>query len=543
VLTRRTSLRGLALQTGSPAAGVMVHADGSVVVRWANAAMKELLGLDEAASGHTLLADVLCDDSTARLASVARDVVRVQGQRASVAVTVPGPGEPEPLWLHLLAEPAAGFRRLVGATGTPAVLHAERAPRPGPAGMPDAPESTAQLSERLGAALLRLRRRPARVAVAVARVRLPGADGPEPPSALDAADLAERVRQAARETDVVVQLDGGRLAVVAEDSADDGGIVMARRLLAVLHRPLADGLRPVVSVAVAEISDPDADPDAVLAHVISGAAARATGGGLTVLAPWDRGREGPGAPAPVGRTAEASAQIRAALDSGRFVLSCRPVQVPRTGPAAGSRPAVVPGTPVPATLVEVGTVDAGVTSPVRVDSPGLAVELDRWALTQVASLDADEDVVVLRLQPGGALVSLREEVAAVQRHRPGTRLVLGVPEARLDEAVSAQRAALSELPALGVALGVVDWTGRLDVRTLVHWRIGIVELSTEWHRDVLLPEGAAMISGLVAGLRAGLGDAALVLTDRPRDVPAAATLADCGVRWSVPARPSVLGAA
>lgn len=534
MLTRRAHLRELALQTGSPAAGVMLRADGSVVVRWANVAMSDLLGLP-AGSAATELTDLLDDDGATRLASVARDVVRLQGQRASLQVTLPG--DPEPLWLHLLAQRPAGLRRMSGTPDIAAVLHAEPAPRPTPAGSPEAPESAAQLSERLGAALLLLRRRPGRVAVAVAVVRLPGPDGPERPSSPTLADLADRVRRAARETDTVVHLDGGRLAVVAEDSGDDGGIVMARRLLAVLHRPLADGVRPVVSAAVVEVGDPDTDPDTLLASVVEGAAARASGSGLTVLAPWDRHSDA--RPVPADRTA-GSAQIRAALDSGRFVLNSRPVLVPGSGPAAGLR-CDVPGARVRGTLVEVSTVDAGVPSPVRVDAPGLAVALDRWAVARV--VDVDADVVVVRLQPGGALVSLREEITALQRSRPETRLVLGVPEGRLDEAVSAQRAALHELAGLGVGLGVLDWTGRVDVRTLVRWRVGIVELSPDWHRDVLLPEGAAMITGLVAGLRAGLGDAAVVLIDRPDDATVASALADCGVRWTAPARRSVAGVA
>jgi hypothetical protein len=94
-----------------------------------------------------------------------------------------------------------------------------------------------------------------------------------------------------------------------------------------------------------------------------------------------------------------------------------------------------------------------------------------------------------------------------------------------------------------VGLSVAGWTGRLDVRTLVHWQVAIVELSAEWHRDVLLPEGAAMLAGLVAGLRAGLGEAAFVVSDRPQDVTAASALADCGVRWAAPARSSVASAA
>jgi hypothetical protein len=111
-------------------------------------------------------------------------------------------------------------------------------------------------------------------------------------------------------------------------------------------------------------------------------------------------------------------------------------------------------------------------------------------------------------------------------------LVLQVPESRLEEAVSAQRAVLRDFPLLGVGLGVSAWSGAIDVRTLVRWRIEVVQLAQACQQAVLEPHGRALVAGLVAGLRAGLGPAALVVAEEPLNSAVADALSDCGVRWS-----------
>jgi hypothetical protein len=215
-----------------------------------------------------------------------------------------------------------------------------------------------------------------------------------------------------------------------------------------------------------------------------------------------------------------------ALESGRFVLGRRPATAAR-GRGRHAR--------APISLVEVHTVDDGGLTPVRVDAPGLASAIDQWALGQVEELDwSAQAQLAVRLQPGGSLSRLLPHLQDRLDRRPGLRLLLQVPEPRLAEAVSAQRAVLGELVGLRVGLGVSDWTGLLDVRALVRWQVGLVELSPRWERDVLDPDGAAAVAGLVAGLRTGLGPAALVVAEEPADTASCAALLACGVEWTAP---------
>jgi hypothetical protein len=351
----------------------------------------------------------------------------------------------------------------------------------------------------------------------------PAAGDGDPVDEQETAELTSRVRQAARDTDTVVTLGAGWLAVLAEDPVDDGGIAMARRVLGVLHQPAGPDTRPVVTVALLEVADAEADAEAVLAHLANAAAPSSTSGGLSVLASWEQGRSTP-QPVRTGTDPMTQQRIMGALESGRFVLGRRPVRATPGVSLAGRGLG---------TLAEVHTVDDGVRTPVRVDAPGLAVAIDEWALRQVGDLEQDPSAqVAVRLQPGGSLSRLRPAVEELLAVRPGLRLLLQVPEPRLAEAVSAQRAVLGELVDRGVMLGVSEWTGQLDVRTLVRWRIGLVGLSPVWERDVLDPEGAAAVTAMVAGLRAGIGPAALPVADEPDDARSRAALAACGVQWS-----------
>jgi hypothetical protein len=523
-------LQRVALRTGAPVAIVDVHPQGAVVLRWANPAMADLLGLAGDGRMQTPLSDVLGEESGVRLGAAARDLVGLAAQSTSVQVRVDGPGQSEQVWFHLLMEQARAPEQR--RASYPAVLHAGPPPTAEPVGADDDIEGRAHLVERLSAALLRLRRRPSRVALAMAWVRWPDKTGSAMADGLETAQLTSRVRRAARDTDTVVALGPGWLAILAEDPVDDGGIAMARRVLGVLHQPVGTDVRPVVTVAVLEIADAEADPEAVLVHLGDAAAPSSTGGGLTVLASWDQGRSAP-QPAPTGPAAMTQQRILGALESGRFVLGHRPVRASSSvTPAGRGRGAI--------TLAEVHTVDDGVLSPVRVDAPGLASAIDQWALRQVGELDWGTTArLAVRLQPTGSLSRLRPTLEELLERRPELRLLLQVPEPRLAEAVSAQRAVLGELVALGVGLGVSTWTGLIDVRALVRWRIGLVELSSRWEQDVLDPDGAAAVTGLVAGLRAGLGPAALMVADQPEDARSRAALAACGVQWTAPRHASL----
>jgi hypothetical protein len=284
-----------------------------------------------------------------------------------------------------------------------------------------------------------------------------------------------------------------------------------------------------------EVVDPDADPEEVIAHLDTAAAEE---GGLIVLAPWTAERSAPGADAGgPGQEKEAKERIARALESGRFQLGLRPVRaLAGSGPRDAELPGTSRGAASPATLVEAGTLDEGALTPVRVSAPGLATALDRWALSAAADLDVREGVLVVRLQPGGPLTpALGEDVAALLAGRPEFRLVVHVPEERLAEAIAAERAVLGQLPLLGVRLGVHAWSGGIDVRTLVRCQVHVVELSPACVQEVLRPEGAALVTGLVAGLRAGLGPDALVVANDPREDGVREALRRCGVTWVVSA--------
>jgi hypothetical protein len=483
-------------------------------VAWANGALAQLVGLDPAGDGPLPLLDLLTEGSRSRLAAVVRDLVALQGRAASVQVTA---GTQE-FRLHLVVPP----RETTASTPLGAVLHAEGWPvrQQGCAGAH--PDDRGQLLDRLESALRRLRRRASRLALALATVTQPGA---VPVSAAESAELLERVRSAARETDTVVLLQEGRIAVLADEGADDGGIAMARRVLAVLHGSLPDDRRPIAHVTVMAVDDPQADPEAVLQRLETGAAHRKADGGLTVLdslrpdTPWSGSTE-------VEERLRAESRIRAALSSGRFVLRSRLV-VP-LGAAHGD------AATVPAVLAEVCTVDDGVASPVRVDAPGLAVALDRWALGQVQRLGTSPATrrFVLRLQPSGPLTPLGEAAAALRADRDDREWVLQVPEQRLEAEATAQRALVRDLPGSGIGLAVADWTGLLDVRSLVRLQVELVELSPRWGQDVLLPEGTGALAGLVAGLRAGLGSHATVIAEQPTDPRVTRALVASGVQWA-----------
>jgi hypothetical protein len=508
----------LALRTGAPAGTVRIDPQGAVVLRWVNPALAELLGLDGDGRVRTPLSDVLDEESDLRLRAAARDLLGLAAQSTTVQVRLDGHRQPEHLWVHLLREPAGGRRARTSSSR--AVLQVGLPPADHPAGADADADGRALLVDRLAAALLRLRRRPSRVALVEAAVR--GADA-GPADELETAELTSRVRQAARDTDTVVSLGPGRLAVLAEDPVDDGGLAMARRVLGVLHQPAGSDARPVVTVAVLEVADAEADPEAVLAHLGNAAAPCSAGGGLTVLAPWEKGRSRP-QPVPTRADTMTQQRIMGALESGRFVLGHRPVR-PAPGVSLAGREA--------GTLAEVHTVDDGVLTPVRVDAPGLALAIDEWALRQAGELDGGTTTqVAVRLQPGGSLSRLRPAVDQLLARRPDLRLLLQVPEPRLADSVSAQRAVLGELVGLGVRLGVSDWTGLLDVRALVRWRIGLVELSARWEEDVLELGGAAAVTATVAGLRAGIGPTALLVADRPEDARSRTALAGCGVQWT-----------
>jgi hypothetical protein len=519
VSSRGGSLQRLALRTGAPVAAVDVDPAGAVLLRWANPAMVDLLGLVGGGSAETPVADALSEDSGARLAAAARDLVALAAQTTSVQVRIDGRGRGEHAWFHLVLEPPDGTAP--EQAPVPAVLHAGPPPLTAPVNADDGPEGRALLVERLSAALLRLQRRPSRVALVMAWVRRPDETGAGAIDVLETTELTSRVRAAARDTDTVVALGTGHLAVLAEDPADDGGIAMARRVLGVLHQPVVPDVRPTVTVAALEVADAAADPEAVLLH-LEQATVPASGSGLTVLAAWDQGRSAPQPAA--GPDATAHQRIMGALESGRFVLGRRPVS---PGLGRGGR------TRASHSQAEVHTIDDGRLTPVRVDAPGLASAIDQWALEQVGALDwGTQGQLAVRLQPGGSLSRLRPCLQELLDRRPGLRLQLQVPEPRLAEAVSAQRAVLGELVSLGVGLGVSEWTGLIDVRALVRWHVGLVELSPRWEQDVLDPDGAAAVAGLVAGLRAGLGPSALVVAEKPENAAACSALVACGVQWT-----------
>jgi hypothetical protein len=377
-----------------------------------------------------------------------------------------------------------------------------------------------------------MRRQPSRVALAMVWIFRHGPDGAQPESALKTQNLAERVRTAARDTDTVVQLAPGWLALLAADPVEGGEVAMARRVLAVLNGRQG-GQHSVVTVAVLEVADPDADPDAVIAHLERTAAPAAMEGGLVVLDAWPTGGTGQSEDAGAPRAPAADREhIRRALESGRFVLGSRPV-LPLTGtPSPGGR-RPLPGAHSPTTLLEVSTVDEGRLTPVRVSAPGLAAALDSWALEQIGVLEVDTTSLTVRLQPGGTLgATLGDDVASLLARRPGLELVLQVPEERLAEAVAADRAVLRRLASAGVGLGVSGWSGRIDVRTLVRRRVGLVELSPQTQQEVSRPDGAALVTGLVAGLTAGLGPHVHVVADDPQETTVTSRLISCGVEWA-----------
>lgn len=530
VLRGGSAVRALALRSGGPVATAVLRRDGDLRLTWTNDAMAELLGGGRGRRPLDRLGDVLAGDGGARLAATVRDLMRVEGRSASVELTTLVGGRAERVWFHLLLSSPGPLERLLSAVGLArprrAVVHAQLAVATAAGEAP----GRAELVERLGQALLRLRRRPSRVALVMVSILRYGEDGPWPVPMPVTVELAERVRRAARDTDAVVPLGAGWLAVVAEEVAEGGEIALARRVLAVLHRSAAEEPGPVVGMVLMEITDPAADPDAVIDHLVRVETPATPAGGLTVLSPWDAAGPGPGAADQDGRT---SARLRAALASGRFVLGERPLQRLGTGAPDAGRP--VP----PLTLLEVSTVDEGVLTPVRVDAPGLARALDRWLFQQVPALRPPGGPgarLVLRLQPGDDLTSSLREGAAVL----DDRFVVHVPEARLAEALSAQRAVLRELAASGVALGVAGWSGRIDVPTLVRSGIALVELAPSTQRAASGPEGAALVTGLVAGLRAGLGDGAVVVAEDSRDAETNSSLSACGVTWAIPPRATIM---
>ncbi|SDF22663.1 hypothetical protein SAMN05660485_02937 [Blastococcus fimeti] len=526
---RGRGIERLALLTGAPVAVVAVTAAGAPTVRWVNSSMAELLGLGQAGNARVPLADVVLEGSRGRAIAAARDLVAARGQSASVQV-LPAGGSEGPVWFHFLAVPASAAGRLLAALRLPVarhvVLHARAAPAAAPEPESDPISARRRLSDRLGAALLRSRRRPSRIVLAVVRVSLTTDEGPRPAPELEVRSLADRLRAAARDTDTVAPLGPGSLAVLAEDSAEGGEVVLAARLLTVVDRALdGDEAPPVVTVAVMEVADPDADPDAVLAHLGQTVGPVAGQGGVVVLPAWVAG--GPDGIGEPGGPADAdvnSEHTRRALSSGRFVLGARTLR--RDGTASAQLPL----------LLEVSTVDDDRLTPVRVSAAGLATALDEWALEQLVSLDETDAPVALRLQPGGLLTSaLGDAVAALLDRRPGLRLVLSVPEGRLVEALAAQRSVLGRLSDAGVGLGVSDWSGQLDPAALVRAGVALVELSAAAQRDAARPDGAARVAGLIAGLHAGLGPAAVVVAD---DLGATARPTDPDPRTTVWAAPS-----
>jgi hypothetical protein len=191
------------------------------------------------------------------------------------------------------------------------------------------------------------------------------------------------------------------------------------------------------------------------------------------------------------------------------------------------------------TLLQLSTSDDGRLSPVRVSAPNLAASLDRWALQQLALLPLPPGPVALRLQPGGTLTNaLADDVAALLARRPELALVLQVPEQRLEEAIAADRAVLGWLTAAGVGLGVSGWSGRIDVRALTRSGVGLVELAPACQQAVTEPDGTALLTGLVAGLRAGLGRQPFVVAGDPDEILPTSGLEACGIVWAAlsPAR-------
>ncbi len=524
---------GLALRTGAPVAIAAAARDGSVVVRWANGAMGELLGLGPDDGAGTRLADVL-DRSSARLTAAVRDLIGSGAEDLTVQVGV-GAGAPREVVLHLVLPPPTAADRLLALVrpgrSRSGVLHARLAESPVSGGGPEDADGHGRLLDRLGTALLRLRRTSSRVVLAMVSIISPedAEDGPT------AQPLADRVRSAARDTDTVVEMGAGRLAVLAEDPLPGGELAMARRVLGVVRRSSTGAHVPLVRVTVMEVVDPDADPEELIAHLDAAAAGTAEAGGLTVLDPWTVERPAAGGAAGTGQEHESAERSARALESGRFHLGLRPVRaLAGPDPSTVGLPGPSPGPESPVTLVEVGTHDAGVLTPVQVTAPGLATALDRWALSAAAALDVHDVRLVVRLQPGGPLTpALGDEVAVLLGRRPDLGLVVQVPEERLAEAIAAERAVLGQLPLLGVRLGVHAWSGAIDVRTLVRCQVQVVELSQACVHEVVRPEGAALVTGLVAGLRAGLGPDALVVADEPRSAAVREALVGCGVSWSV----------
>ncbi|MGY1740276.1 MULTISPECIES: hypothetical protein [unclassified Blastococcus] len=515
--------RTLALRSGGPAATARLLDDGSVQLTWLSDAMDELL--DPAAEGRpSALAEVLPLDSAARLSAVVRDLLRMDGRSASVPVTIQR-GWPRQAWLHLQVQPPGRGERWVTALGgrptRRAAVHAEPAAWSGG----EAVDGRAELAERLRQALHRRRRWSSRIALAVVTALREEVEGPRAVPEAATAELAERVRQAARGTDAVVVLGPGRLAVLAEDVAEDGERVLARRVSAVLDRSAGEGRPLVVDVAVMEVVDVDADPDAVIGALLRSHATAGRTGGLTVLDPWTS--TGPGAAEDHGAPAALDRRLRAAFASGRFVPGIRPMTAGIHGSGAARR----------LTVIEACTVEEGVVDPVAVDAPSLAAALDRWLVQQVAAAGPlPEDGVdrLLLLQPGGELAPWLADGLPEPAAGPG-RLVLAVPERRLLSALTAERAVLRELALREVPLAVAGWSGLIDVPTLVRGGIGLVLLSAETQRAVVRPDGAALLAGLAAGLRAGLGDTATVFSVDAEEGSVTSALQTCGIACAVSA--------
>lgn len=531
----RGGIARLALMTGAPVAVVAMPTAGSPALRWVNRAMADLLGIEHPGDVDVPLADVVADGHRERVVAAARDLVSAGGQSANVQVATAGASS---VWFHLLAPPLGPVSRLLAATRLPvrrrAILHARLVDVAWPAAAADAQR---QLSDRLGAALLRLRRHPSRVAVAMVWVRLRGDEGLRPAPDLETRSLAERVRAAARDTDTVVLLGPGHLGLLVEDSGEGGEVAMGRRVLAVVDRAVGDVPHPVVTVAVLEVADPDVDRDAVIGYLSRTAGSIASQGGLVVLPAWvplppDRSQD-PNAPTDSSVNHE---YTRRALSSGHFVLGQRTVRRMSGGDAPGNGGgSLVDATDRLPVLLEVCTIDNGNLSPVRVSAPGLAAAIDHWALERLAVLDLPDAPVALRLQPAGRLTNALGDAAnALVAQRPGLRLGLQVPEDRLEEAIAAQRTALRALRAGGVEVGVSDWTGRIDVPTLVRADVGLIELSASCQRAVAQLDGAALVAGLVAGLRAGLGARALIVAEDLGEELLTSVLNARGIVWATP---------
>jgi hypothetical protein len=524
--------RMLALRSGGPTATASLLEDGTVELTWMSDAMAELLDPAQE-SRPAALGEALSPDSASRLAAAVRDLVRLDGRSASVAVTVQR-GWPRQVWLDLHVEAAArGERWLTALGGRPARRAAVHAEIVRVGGATEGPGGHAELAEGLRQALHRRRRWSSRIVVAMVTALHDDGNGLLAVPAPATAELADRVRHAARGTDAVVVLGPGRFAVVAEDVAENGETVVARRVLAVMGRAAGDAGPLLADVAVMEVADVDADPDAVIDALLRAGARSGRAGGVTVLSPWTAARDvEPGEDDPL-PPAGFDQRLRTALTSGRFVPGVRCI-TPLNRPDVAARTLSV---------IETGTLDEGLLSPVRVGAPGLAVAIDLWLVHAVGELPPPGDGArrVLLLQPGGELgPSLADGVAELSATED--RTIIAVPEGRLRMALTAERAVLRQLARQDVSLAVTDWTGAIDVPTLVRGGIGLVLVATETQRSVTRPEGAALLAGLVAGLRAGLGEAATVLAVDPEAGSVTAALEACGIVCAASTSLAMMGA-